>query len=62
VEAAKAGNPGISEFDTSCFTGHYVTGDISDAYLEQVSLSRNDETRSGTGAEDDMMIDLSNSA
>ncbi len=62
VNAAKAGNPEIREFDTSCFTGHYVTGDISAAYLEQVSLLRNDESKSRRESEDDMVIDLSNSA
>jgi amidophosphoribosyltransferase len=33
-------NPALKQFDTSCFTGEYVTGDITPAYLEQLGESR----------------------
>lgn len=33
-------NPALTNFDTSCFTGEYVTGDITPAYLESLSQSR----------------------
>jgi amidophosphoribosyltransferase len=33
-------NPALKNFDTSCFTGEYVTGDITPAYLESLSHSR----------------------
>lgn len=33
-------NPALQNFDTSCFTGEYVTGDITPAYLESLSHSR----------------------
>jgi amidophosphoribosyltransferase len=33
-------NPALKQFDTSCFTGEYVTGDITPAYLEQLGASR----------------------
>ncbi len=42
VTCAREGNPGITEYDCSVFDGHYVTGDIDDAYLERLSLSRSD--------------------
>ncbi|MEX0951280.1 MAG: amidophosphoribosyltransferase, partial [Gammaproteobacteria bacterium] len=42
IEAARKGNPKITQFDTSCFTGDYVTGDISEEYLQQISSERND--------------------
>ncbi|MEX2525532.1 MAG: amidophosphoribosyltransferase [Gammaproteobacteria bacterium] len=61
-EAARVGNKNITQFDTSCFTGHYVTGDISAEYLEHVSETRNDDTRSVSEADDDTVIDLSNHA
>jgi hypothetical protein len=32
----------ISEFDTSCFSGEYVTGDITDDYLHELERRRND--------------------
>lgn len=62
VDAARAGNPEITEFDTSCFTGHYVTGDVSKDYLTHISLLRNDDAKSSRDADDEMEIDLSNSA
>ncbi len=31
---------GITQFDTSCFSGEYVTGDITPAYLEQIDRPR----------------------
>ena len=33
-------NPALRQFDTSCFTGEYITGDITPAYLEQLGQSR----------------------
>ena len=33
-------NPALTNFDTSCFTGEYVTGDITPAYLESLGQSR----------------------
>lgn len=33
-------NPALKHFDTSCFTGEYVTGDITPAYLENLGRSR----------------------
>lgn len=41
-------NPAITRFDTSCFDGVYVTGDINQAYLERLSANRNKtEPKSG---------------
>jgi amidophosphoribosyltransferase len=33
-------NPALKHFDTSCFTGEYVTGDITPEYLERLGLTR----------------------
>ena len=33
-------NPNIANFDTSCFDGVYVTGDIDQAYLDRLSAQR----------------------
>jgi amidophosphoribosyltransferase len=38
--AVRAVNPAISHFDTSCFDGKYITGDISPEYLESVEQAR----------------------
>lgn len=44
VDACREGNPRISRFDTSVFSGEYVTG-VDDGYLEQLELSRSDEAK-----------------
>ena len=62
IEAARAGNPDIERFDTSCFTGEYVTGDISKAYLDHISVQRSDSAKQARQTDDDTVIDLSNHA
>ncbi|MFO0042707.1 MAG: amidophosphoribosyltransferase [Pseudomonadota bacterium] len=41
VAAVAEGNERLSAFDTSCFSGHYVTG-VDDGYLERIAADRND--------------------
>ncbi|MBI3141126.1 MAG: amidophosphoribosyltransferase [Rhodocyclales bacterium] len=45
LEALKAAvhsiNPSITCFETSCFDGHYVTGDVTPEYLSSVENQRN---------------------
>lgn len=45
VRAVGHGDKGPTEFEQSCFTGTYVTGDISDAYLTNVSNLRSDNAK-----------------
>ena len=33
-------NPAISQFETSCFDGVYITGDIDEAYIERSAAER----------------------
>ncbi len=61
-EAARVGNPAIKRFDSSCFSGEYVTGDISAAYLDHISEIRSDAVRNARNTEDDTVMDLSNHA
>ncbi|HEY0681895.1 MAG TPA: amidophosphoribosyltransferase [Steroidobacter sp.] len=35
----------IEQFDTSCFSGEYVTGDITPAYLERLQAERSDQAK-----------------
>ncbi|KZE34962.1 amidophosphoribosyltransferase [Crenobacter luteus] len=41
VSAVKAANPKLAEFESSCFNGRYVTGDIDEAYLDALEVARN---------------------
>lgn len=40
IESAREGNLSIQRFDASCFNGVYVTGDITEAYLQKVEAAR----------------------
>ena len=61
VEAVSKGNPSVSRFEDSVFTGQYVTQDVSDAYLSQLELFRSDAAKQSRGAVgDSKFIDLHN--
>jgi amidophosphoribosyltransferase len=38
--AVRSINPALTQFDTSCFDGHYITGDVSADYLSSVEAAR----------------------
>jgi len=38
--AVQALNPSITQFETSCFDGHYVTGDVTSDYLQKMENER----------------------
>jgi amidophosphoribosyltransferase len=46
VSACRHDDAKVAEFDTSCFSGEYVTGDVSPEYLERLQLERSDEAKS----------------
>jgi amidophosphoribosyltransferase len=50
VAACQHDNAKIAEFDTSCFSGQYVTGDVTTAYLDLLQKNRSDAVRSGRRA------------
>jgi amidophosphoribosyltransferase len=54
-DAVRRANPRLVHFETSCFDGHYVTGDVTTDYLRTIELKR-DATRDT--AEDDAQLDL----
>ncbi len=54
IDAVARCNPAINEFDTSCFSGHYTTGDITPAYLRHVDQERNDTAKNPTQSELDL--------
>jgi len=44
IAAVRLGNPAIQEFDTSCFDGRYITGDVTPEYVNYIEALRNGET------------------
>jgi amidophosphoribosyltransferase len=61
INAARRGNPSITRFDTSCFTGEYVTGDVSEDYLKHIEVLRNDAAKQEQEMMEEDLTDLSNS-
>jgi amidophosphoribosyltransferase len=45
IAAVRHDNAGIEGFDTSCFSGEYVTADVTRGYLEALETSRSDSAR-----------------
>ena len=45
VQACRHDNANIEAFDTSCFSGVYVTGDVTPDYLARLQQERNDGAR-----------------
>jgi amidophosphoribosyltransferase len=41
-QAVRSVNPAVSNFEDSCFSGIYVTGDVTQAYLDDVESRRRD--------------------
>jgi amidophosphoribosyltransferase len=39
-EAVRAVNPSVTQFETSCFDGTYITGDVSPLYLQSMEEAR----------------------
>ncbi|MEQ9450879.1 MAG: amidophosphoribosyltransferase [Pseudomonadales bacterium] len=63
--SASEGNPGITDFECSTFNGQYVTGDIDEDYLNQLSLARNDQSKQRLEAQrntDSNVLELHNHA
>jgi len=42
IEAVQYGNPAIARFEASCFSGEYITGDVTPEYLNGVEARRSD--------------------
>ena len=56
--AVRKVNPGITNFDASCFDGNYITGDITPQYLDMIEAGRGGGKSSTPLDEDQMELDL----
>jgi len=45
IRSVRHDNSAIAEFDTSCFSGEYVTGDVTEEYLDELEERRNDAAK-----------------
>ena len=57
--AAVRGDHAVPDgFDVSCFNGEYITGDVNDAYLSQLSQRRSDHEKARRAEENNALSDL----
>src|SRR5688572_20674994 len=57
IEDVRSVNPSVTSFETSCFSGVYITGDITKEYLDGVEASRRDGENEAA-AENQLDLDL----
>ena len=49
IVSSSDGNSEIKEFDCAVFDGKYITGDVTEEYLNSLHAARNDSAKSGKG-------------
>jgi len=63
IEAVqKKGKSDVDRFDTSVFDSEYVTGDVTDQYLDQLEQNRNDGAKESRSRHGETVIELYNTA
>jgi len=55
-DAVRRTNPRLTSFETSCFDGVYITGDITSDYLRSIEIQR--DAKRDSGEEDTAQLDL----
>ena len=58
ISAVKEKNSPVKAFDSSCFDGNYVTGNISEEYLKELDELRNNHAKNkdSLDTDDDVMV------
>ena len=60
IEVTMRKGSALDGFDSSCFNGEYITGDIDSAYLEKLRAARNDASKVQESLDDERSIDMHN--
>ena len=55
-DAVRQVNPRLSSFETSCFDGVYITGDITSDYLRDIEVRR--DAKRDSGEDENAQLDL----
>ncbi len=56
ISCVRESRPSLDEFETSCFNGIYITGDVDDTYLEKLETARADANKDTSS--DEEMVDV----
>ncbi|MDE2345487.1 MAG: amidophosphoribosyltransferase, partial [Gammaproteobacteria bacterium] len=60
IDAVRRGNPKIQHFDTSVFSGEYITGDVTNDYLAALAQERSDDAKQHRLRDDRQVIEMYN--
>ncbi|MHB1231717.1 MAG: amidophosphoribosyltransferase [Burkholderiales bacterium] len=58
VAAVREGNPEIQQFDSSCFNGQYITGDVTPEYLDRLERQREGASQEDAGTSRQLDLNL----
>jgi amidophosphoribosyltransferase len=58
IAAVREGNPAIERFDTSCFNGEYITGDVTEEYLARLEAARGGSAPDSDGGSRQLDLNL----
>jgi len=56
IEAVRYDKHPIDNFESSCFTGDYITGDVDESYLDSLQQQRSDNAKKQHAGTDDLMV------
>ena len=62
VAAVRQGNKSLRQFDASCFSGEYITGDVTEDYLRHIEQERSDLAKQERKTAETAMMDIHNHA
>ncbi len=57
ISAAQEGNANIKRFEDSVFTGNYISGNVDEQYLQELSKSRCDQHKITNSSESNNLVD-----
>ena len=58
IDDVRSVNPKVTNFEASCFDGIYVTGDVTQAYLDGVEAQRRDVNQEAESDANQLDLDL----
>jgi len=58
IDDVRSVNPKVTNFETSCFSGIYVTGDVTQEYLDGVEAQRRDVNMHAEAVASQLALDL----
>ncbi len=58
IECVRESRPAMGEFETSCFNGIYITGDVDESYLQRLQTARADANKDTSSDEEIVDLDV----